>query len=244
MRSLRASAAREKKEASELRRHIRGTAQEKGGKNDEIKNLEQHLAARDLKIDKLTRDVEALQIKAKKVPGLASQLARLEADTTNLQNQNKRLQESADAMKASVNDEKIVAARMVSEVQAKNTELLKQMSTQRAALEEERRKYAKSLADLEAKNTDLRREVEVKEKKIDALEAENRKCAGRISTLNDGHLDLKRQLSKAVKARKVRNRIIVLFDIDDRRGLNGYLRTVLTISFRRLTWRTMHTLNG
>lgn len=220
------------KEMDILRSYLRGSGQHKSKKERDVQEtetqIEKNLRMKDSMISRYTHQIEELQVKAKRIPQLASQLSKLESLNATLKSQRAAFAEDMETsaraweqkengMRAHISKLEIVNAAMKSQYEKQ----ISDMKESKAALEQKKNKAAKRTAELESENRTLAKDVKRSEDAQTALKEKIQMLEKRISYLEE------------VRAEH-RSLLGVIFCVDMSRSLSGDPEQLAKEAFRKL----------
>ncbi|ERF69676.1 hypothetical protein EPUS_03668 [Endocarpon pusillum Z07020] len=232
-------AANKTEEMDVLRSYLRGSGQRKSKSERDPREteteMERNLMIRDSMIGRYTHQIEELQVKARRIPQLASQLSKYESLHATLTSQRAALASDMEtSTKAFEQKESEMRCRMLklestlSSSEAKNVAMksayqkeICDVKASKNALEQEKKKTARRLAELESKNKTLARDVKQREGTQKALEEAKRTLEKRVSDL------------EKVRAQQ-RSSLGIVFCVDLSGSLHGNPERLAKDAFRNL----------
>ena len=194
-------AANKTKEMDVLRSYMRGSKQRKSKKERDVREIEtemeKNLRMKDSMIGRYTHQIEELQVKAKRIPQLASQLSKLESLNATLKSQRatlaedmktstKAFEQRENEMRDHISKLESVLLSLEAKTMAMQSQYEKEISEVKAskdALEQEKKKTTKRAAKLESENATLERDIKQSKDTQKALKEEKKMLEKRISHL-------------------------------------------------------------
>lgn len=207
-----------RKEIDVLRSYFRGSEQKKLKKEGDIREketeMEKDLKMKDSMIHRFTLQVEELQIKAKRIPQLASQLSRLET-------LNAKLESSFKQKEKELGDRNTKLKSTLNAFAAKNEREFAELKASKEALKQDNNRTNKRAVELEKKHSKLEQVIKVSEESNKALKDEKKILEQRIL-----------QLEK-VREEK-RSTFGIVFSVDLSGSLMGQSQLLAKDAFRTL----------
>ena len=214
-----------KKEMDVLRSYFQGSEQNRLKKEREIREketeMERSLKLKEFMINRFTVQNEELQMKAQRIPQLASQLSQLESLNAKLESSSKRKEKELGDRNAKLESALNAFQTKITETQAQHDRKIAEMKNSKDALKQDNSRTNKRVVKLENKNAKLEQVIKVSEESNRALKDEKKILEDRIL-----------QLEK-VRAEQ-RSILGIVFSVDLSGSLMGNSQLLAKDAFRML----------
>lgn len=218
-------AANRTKEMDVLSNYFRGSEQRKPKKERDVREteteMEKNLRMKDSMICRYTHQIEELQIKAKRIPLLASQLSQLESLNTKLKSNFKQKEKEMGDHSAKLESALMVLETKIMAMEAQHEKKIAVVKASKDALEQEKKRTTKRAVKLQTENAKLEQVIKHSKDSHKALKDEKKILEERIS-----HLEKVRVEQRSILG--------IVFSVDLSGSLLGNSQLLAKDAFRKL----------
>lgn len=218
-------AANKTKDMDVLRNYFRGSEQRKSKKERDVRGteieMEKNLRMKDSMICSYTHQIEELQIKAKRIPQLASQLSQLEALNATLKSTFKQREKEMGDHSAQLESALTVLETKIMVMESQYEKKIADVKASKDALKEEKKKTTKRAFELQTENAKLEQVIKHSKDSHKALKEEKEILEERIS-----HLEKVRAEQRSILG--------IVFSVDLSGSLHGNPQLLAKDAFRKL----------
>ncbi len=218
-------AANKTKEMDVLRNYFRGSEQRKPKKERDVRETEnemdKNLRMRDSMICRYTHQIEELQIKAKRIPQLASQLSHLESLNATLKSTFKQKEKEMGDHSAKMESALMVLESKTMAMESQYEKKIAVVKASKDALEQEKKRTTKRAVELQTENAKLEQVIKHRKDSHKALKEEKKILEERIS-----HLEKVRAEQRSILG--------IVFSVDLSGSLGGNPQLLAKDAFRKL----------